>query len=64
MGTAEKIVPVLDDVLEKRLKSQSLISNTLVATVAESLQDAIKTDTINVTKLVKKVGNLLQSDHH
>ena len=35
-----------------------------MATVAESLQEAIKADTINVTKLVKKVGNLLQADHH
>ena len=33
----KKIVPVIDDVLERRLKSQSLISNTLVATLAESL---------------------------
>ena len=60
----KKIVPALDDVVEKRLKGQSLISNTLVATVAESIQDVIKADTINVTKLVKKVGNLLQEDHH
>ena len=54
----------MDDVVEKRLKGQSLISNTLVATAAETLQDAIKADTINVTKLVTKVGNLLQQDHH
>ena len=60
----KKIVPVIDDVLERRLKSQSLISNTLVATLAESLQDAIKTDTLNITQIVNKVGTLLQSDHH
>ena len=36
----------------------------MVATLAESLQDAIKTDTIHVTKIVTKVGTLLQSDHH
>ena len=60
----KKIVPALDEVVEKRLKGQSLISNTLVATAAETIQDAIKADTINVTRLVKKVGNLLQQDHH
>ena len=50
--------------MERRLKSQSLVSNILSLSLAETIQETIRADTINVTKLVKKMGNLLQQDHH
>ena len=41
-----------------------MISNTLSLSLSETIQEMIRADTLNVTKLVKKMGNLLQQDHH
>ena len=59
----KKSLPIIDDILEKHFKAQSLVSNTLSTSLADSIQKLIRLDHKNTTNMLTSFKTLLTADH-